>query len=252
MHGLPNFPNQPARPTRIVAPRSGCLGTPTVFTAEGFLVTGTGQQWDFGDPASGPANQATGNPVSHSYTRAGTYTVSLTLNTSIGVVRRVQVIQVFAPPTLRLMPRDTVLCEGTALTLQANPQPAGTTYRWQDGSTAATLLVEQPGRYVLEVRNAAGCSVRDSVLITTRPCPLTLPNIITPNGDHQNQAFVLKGLNAPGWSVAIYNRWGKEIYRQEQYDNTWAADGQADGIYYYLLRNIKTGLKIKGWLEVRR
>ena len=252
MHGLPNFPNQPARPTRIVAPRSGCLGTPTVFTAEGFLVTGTGQQWDFGDPASGPANQATGNPVSHSYTRAGTYTVSLTLNTSIGVVRRVQVIQVVAPPTLRLMPRDTVLCEGTALTLQANPQPAGTTYRWQDGSTAATLLVEQAGRYVLEVRNAAGCSVRDSVLITTRPCPLTLPNIITPNGDHQNQAFVLKGLNAPGWSVAIYNRWGKEIYRQEQYDNTWAADGQADGIYYYLLRNIKTGLKIKGWLEVRR
>lgn len=82
-------------------------------------------------------------------------------------------------------------------------------------------------------------------------CP-NLPNIITPNGDDSNQYFMLRGLNAPDWTLHMYNRWGRKIYSQQQYDNTWAATGQPDGIYYYLLTNTKTGQKIKGWVEVRR
>lgn len=252
LDGLPNFPNQPARPTRIVAPREWCAGMLAVFSAEGFLVSGTGEQWDFGDPASGPANQATGNPVSHRYPAAGTYTVSLTLNTAIGVIRRTQTLRISEPPSLRLFPRDTLICEGAEGLLRASPQPAGTVYRWQDGSTGPTFQVERAGRYTLEVRNAAGCLARDSVLVSTQPCPLSIPNIITPNGDLVNQTLILKGLNAANWAIFIYNRWGREIYRQEHYDNSWAAEGQPDGVYYYLLRNTKTSLQHKGWLEVRR
>ena len=41
--------------------------------------------WDFGDPASGPANTATGVTASHTYTTGGTYTATLTVtdNTSL-------------------------------------------------------------------------------------------------------------------------------------------------------------------------
>ncbi|GAA4357494.1 hypothetical protein GCM10023185_22260 [Hymenobacter saemangeumensis] len=39
----------------------------------------TGLRWDFGDPASGAANTATGRQVAHRYARGGTYTVRLTL-----------------------------------------------------------------------------------------------------------------------------------------------------------------------------
>ena len=38
-----------------------------------------GLRWDFGDPASGPANQASGRLAAHRYARGGTYPVRLTL-----------------------------------------------------------------------------------------------------------------------------------------------------------------------------
>ena len=250
LYGLPNFPNQAPRPTRIVAPREGCVGQPVTFSAEGLLVSGTGQQWDFGDPAAGAANFAVGNPVVHRYTQPGTYLVALTLNTVVGAVRRTQQIRVSETPVLRLFPRDTLICELAEVLLQATPQPSGTTFRWQDGSTEPTLLARTAGRYTLEVRNAGGCLARDSVVVSSRPC--VLPNIITPNGDALNQNFVLAGLNPASWNVRLYNRWGREIYRKEPYNNSWAAQGQPDGIYYYVLTHTATGQRLKGWLEVRR
>ena len=250
LSGLPNFPNQPPRPTRIVAPRTSCVGQLVMLSAEGLLVSGTGQQWDFGDPASGAANYAVGNPVTHRYAQPGSYPVALTLNTVIGPLRRTQLITVSAVPVLRLLPRDTLICEFGDVLLQASSQPAGTTFRWQDGSTEPFFRTQAAGRYTLEVRNAGGCLARDSVLVSTRAC--FLPNIITPNGDSQNQTFVLKGLNAPDWSLRIYNSWGREIYQQASYDNDWAAPGQADGVYFYQLRHRTTGQVLKGWLDVRR
>ena len=250
LYGLPNFPNQPPRPTRIVAPRAGCAGELVMFSAEGLLVSGTSQQWDFGDPAAGAANYVVGNPVTHRYAQPGTYTVALTLNTVIGPLRRTQQITVSAVPVLRLLPRDTLICELGDVLLRASLQPAGTTFRWQDGSTEPVFRARVAGRYTLEVRNAGGCLVRDSVLVSTQPC--FLPNIITPNGDNQNQTFVLKGLTASDWNLRIYNRWGREVYVQEHYDNAWAAQGQPDGVYYYLLSNPTTGQRLKGWVEVVR
>jgi gliding motility-associated-like protein len=162
-------------------------------------------------------------------------------------------VQVQPRPTVRL-PADTILCQqNLPLLLQANAQPAGSTYRWQDGSTAATFSATASGIYRLEVRNAQGCAARDSVTVTVDACvPLLIPNVITPNGDAANQHFVLQGLVAPEWSVTIYNRWGREVYRRDSYDNSWAAEGLADGVYYYLLTNPQTSQRYKGWVEVLR
>ena len=197
------------------------MGQFVTFSAEGLLVSGTGQQWDFGDPAANAANYAVGNPVMHLYAQPGIYTVALTLNTIIGPLRRTQQITVSAVPVLRLMPRDTLICELGDVLLQSSPQPTGTTFRWQDGSTEPIFRARAAGRYTLEVRNAGGCLARDSVLVSTRAC--FLPNIITPNGDRLNQTFVLEGRHAPDWSLHLYNRWGREVYSQAHYDNASSA-----------------------------
>ena len=63
---------------------------------------------------------------------------------------------------------------------------------------------------------------------------------------------MLNNLTAAEWRIAIYNRWGREVFQQQKYDNRWAAPGQPDGVYYYLLTNAATGQRLKGWLEVRR
>ncbi|RYY08874.1 MAG: hypothetical protein EOO36_23135, partial [Cytophagaceae bacterium] len=165
-------------------------------------------------------------------------------------VQRTQLVQVFAAPSLRLLPADTLLCAGTTLRLRAMPQPAGTTYRWQDGSADSVLTVQQPGRYALEIRTPAGCTARDSVLIAARNCASDIPNIIIPASSSRNRTLVLGPLAPADWAITIYNRWGREIYRREHYDNSWAATGQAAGIYYYVVQNLATSYRIKGWVEV--
>jgi len=44
-----------------------------------------GWQWDFGDPASGASNVATGPRVTHTYTTVGTFTVTLTVTDDDGL-----------------------------------------------------------------------------------------------------------------------------------------------------------------------
>ena len=131
------------------------------------------------------------------------------------------------------------------------PQAAGSTYLWQDGSTEPSLVAATSGTYRVAVTNPTGCQATAQVRLIINDCP-ALPNIITPNGDAQNQTFVLKGLDAPSWNIALYNRWGREVFRQERYDNSWAAAGQPAGTYFYLLSNPATGHRLKGWVEVVR
>ncbi|WP_201985717.1 gliding motility-associated C-terminal domain-containing protein [Hymenobacter rubidus] len=83
-------------------------------------------------------------------------------------------------------------------------------------------------------------------------CPIQIPNIITPNGDGPNDRFVCHGLPAGDWELTVYNRWGRLVYQQAAYRNTWDAAGQPAGLFYYLLRNPASGARYRGWLEVVR
>jgi gliding motility-associated-like protein len=79
---------------------------------------------------------------------------------------------------------------------------------------------------------------------------LVIPNIITPNGDGQNETFQISNLHLyPKSKLRIYNRWGKEVYQSNNYQGNWNAENQSAGIYYYLLQ-ITNGESFKGWVEV--
>ncbi|WP_343671805.1 gliding motility-associated C-terminal domain-containing protein [Chitinophaga sp.] len=80
-----------------------------------------------------------------------------------------------------------------------------------------------------------------------------IPNVITPNGDGKNDQFVIKGLDLyPGSRLEIYNRWGNQVYRSDNYSNNWKGEGLSAGIYYYVLRiNMAGGPQLyKGYLEL--
>ncbi|GAB3877751.1 hypothetical protein GCM10028824_38390 [Hymenobacter segetis] len=76
-----------------------------------------------------------------------------------------------------------------------------------------------------------------------------IPNIITPNGDNQNQTFQL-GPDCPP-HLQVFSRWGQPVFETAAYHDDWNAEGQPDGIYYYLAR-YPDGHQLKGWVEVRR
>jgi hypothetical protein len=76
-----------------------------------------------------------------------------------------------------------------------------------------------------------------------------IPNIITPNGDGQNQTFRL-GPDCPP-RLQIFSRWGRLVFESAAYRDDWSAAGSPDGVYYYLI-TYPDGHRLKGIVEVVR
>ena len=79
------------------------------------------------------------------------------------------------------------------------------------------------------------CDTTDNFAnIDGRPCQMTLPNVITPNGDGINEFFEpqLEG-EFVSMEMEIFDRWGKRVYRQESKEALkWDASGVSDGVYF--------------------
>ena len=153
----------------------------------------------------------------------------------------------YAKADFSLIP-DTLVCDDSELYLSANV-PDAIDYIWQNGFHGNEILVENPGKYVLNVVNICGSS-KDSVEVSFRYCgEFVFPNIITPNGDGLNDYFKIKGLEwSSGWTMVIYNREGKEVFRSSDYRNNWNAPDVSDGVYFYIME--KNGERYKGNLSV--
>ncbi|GAA4357678.1 hypothetical protein GCM10023185_22600 [Hymenobacter saemangeumensis] len=81
---------------------------------------------------------------------------------------------------------------------------------------------------------------------------LAFYNIITPNGDGQNDAFIIDNVTRyPGNTLSIFNRWGRQVYQARDYDNSFTGATASPGLYYYLFR-LPDGTNYKGWLEIVR
>ncbi len=79
-----------------------------------------------------------------------------------------------------------------------------------------------------------------------------MPNVLTPNGDGANDFLVLEDLPDDTCDqifkdIAVYNRWGKQVYYSKIRKN-WHPDNISAGYYYYLIRftnkTLKSGLTI--------
>jgi len=125
-----------------------------------------------------------------------------------------------------------------------------------DPGSASTSVsgLDNLGLYHFVYTNANACT--DTVAIKVIAAGIVIPNIFTPNGDGKNDFFEIKGLESyPGSQLLIFNRWGSEVYKAENYLNNWNGSGLADGTYYYVLnRRERTGhiTSFKGWVFLKR
>ena len=104
---------------------------------------------------------------------------------------------------------------------------------------------------LLTVTDAAGCTdtISRKYQISNS---VAVPNSFTPNGDGYNDFFVVKGLGAfPSSSMAIFNRWGSEIYSVANYLNDWNGGDLPDGTYFYVLK-LSNGETLTGDVTVKR
>ncbi|MDR6781660.1 DUF7507 domain-containing protein [Pedobacter africanus] len=108
--------------------------------------------------------------------------------------------------------------------------------------------------YKVDDSNGLGSNVA-IVTITVVPPDLDVPNTFTPNGDGKNDTFVITGLeNYEGVSLFVYNRWGDEVYRNNNYKNEWDGNGLNDGTYFYVLKLKKAGKEEsrRSWILIKR
>ncbi len=71
------------------------------------------------------------------------------------------------------------------------------------------------------------------------PAPTVVaPNVFTPNGDNENDLFVLKTTNAKNIELTILNRWGNIMYESSGVNPAWDGKSQGganapEGTYFY-------------------
>jgi gliding motility-associated-like protein/uncharacterized repeat protein (TIGR01451 family) len=91
--------------------------------------------------------------------------------------------------------------------------------------------------------------------VTIEGSDLSFPNAFTPNGDGKNERFIIGGIEKyQGTVLQVFNRWGGQVYRSNDYRNDWRGSDLNEGTYYYILEVKKPdGLKkYKGWVTILR
>ncbi len=64
----------------------------------------------------------------------------------------------------------------------------------------------------------------------------SIPNVFTPNSDGVNDCFQIDAPSAQGcFSLAVYNRWGRQVFTTENPDDCWDGGELASGTYFYVL-----------------
>ncbi len=155
------------------------------------------------------------------------------------------------------------LCNGTLL------QPIhaeGATIRWYADAAQTTLLHEgstfglsNPGTRTLYVTQAVNGCRSEAAAVTLHAGAgdlkgaVLMPNVITPNGDGYNDAF-LPPVFAPGAcigsfrTIRVYNRWGKVVFSSTDPHFAWRAEGCPGGMYFYEIRY--SNFSLRGGLSI--
>lgn len=128
------------------------------------------------------------------------------------------------------------ICEKFEVALKA--QKAGTLFLWSTGATTESITVRDSGTYWVETK-IDRCFVRDTIVVEGAPGfnDVYMPAAFTPNGDRKNDFYFGFGQNLEEYKLAIYNRWGQEVFVTS--DATMGWDGlfeeteAAAGVYAY-------------------
>ena len=166
---------------------------------------------------------------------------------------------------LRMNPlRDTVIARGTLAKLYGYN---GSNWRWSpkkfmvSTDTLETVFVRPTDSmvYTLLALDSNGCLFRDTVWVrVVDPELVRIPNLITPNGDIDNEYWDLTELFEYNKRlVNIYNRAGELVYHSDAYQNDWNGKDASGaelpvGIYFYHMKHNKTGEEHRGFIQIMR
>ena len=134
---------------------------------------------------------------------------------------------------------DSFLCEGESKILDAYSPVDGAGYFWNVGDFDSVHVATKPGIYSVVVYSECEQVYDEITLKECFFCEVYVPNAFSPNFDGTNDYF-RPFSNCPfeSFSMAIYNRWGAEVYATTDVKKSW--DGTLHG------KDVNTGIYV--WL----
>lgn len=225
-----------------------CAGQQASLTATG----ASSYQWSSGETGS-TIHPSPGTTTTYSVTGANgscsntaVYTVTVTTDTPqlmptgpykfcVDTVRQVPIIVVSNNPNYAITwtipsggvaPKDTI----------------GNIY---------VIASSQAGTSIYTITVTDLCNHQSSITvdITITACDIQVPNVVTANNDNVNDYFRIRGLESfTSSALSVYNRWGKQVYKNDDYRNDWKPD-MSSGTYFYVL-TLQDGRKYNGFFEL--
>ncbi len=242
-------------------PPAGCVPLQVTFTNLTRFADSRTYQWDFGDGST--SNEA--NPV-HVYSRADTYTVSLSASNVTGqkiTATKPNAIQVYPRPTagFDVKPRLIYIPGGTLYTSNLSFDASRFVWDFGDGTFSSSEEPEHQytseGVYTikLEATNQFDCvdsAKLVNVVQVKKGGQVLVPNAFSPSGfggsgggsgggagDGKNDVFLPLMRGVTEFELLIFNRWGELLFESRDATRGW--DGYYNGklcqqdVYMYKL-----------------
>ncbi|MBK7113654.1 MAG: gliding motility-associated C-terminal domain-containing protein [Flavobacteriales bacterium] len=223
---------------------NACAGSQMVFTSTS-TTTGApiiGWNWSFGNGTSG-----TGPQTTTSFDTQGQYLATLTVFAQNGCSSTItHTIDVLNAPVAGFTIAGDPFTD-TPIEFTDNSFGA-TNWHYDFGDGTGAIVAEptheytESGQFIIiqTVTNPAGCSDRDSLLVSIEVkdiLPPKLPNAFSPNGDGVNDVFFVRGGPFETMHFRVYNGWGELLFETEDpefgWDGTHDGKPEINGVYVY-------------------
>lgn len=220
-------------PIADFTPTVACENTPITFNDQSFISSGSVVSWlyDFG----GGVTSSNQNPT-HVFTTSGTYPVSMTATSDLGCVDDTTMSFVIHPaPTANFSftPNPVLVLDNVFFT-DLSTGNSLTSWVWDFGDGEGNNIQNPTHSYadggeyevLMVVSDSIGCtdSISKIVLVALPP---VLPTGFSPNGDNENDVFIIRGGPFNSVDFKVYNNWGEVVFFTT--DATVGWDGTFNG-----------------------
>jgi len=210
--------------------------------------------WDFGDLNTDADTSLLEAPC-YMYPMIGDYTITLNSNLPACNAEPVQMlISVIDMIDVEIGADTNVIFETKELELFVFDGLPGYEYVWSTGETTPTITVSPEvgiHTFSVTVTDQNGCTGVDEFVLDVKPIlcneeGIYIPNAFSPNGDGQNDVFMVRSNCLMSIDFTVYNRWGEPIFHTTDPNEGWngtykSRPVQPDAFAYCLIAVCATG-----------
>ncbi len=216
-------------------PEEGCAELEVTFTNLSSKLDEAAFVWNIDGTTSSDSN------TTHTFINPGIYPITLTTtNKSICVDELTKnnfiVVNEVPDADFDADPPETILEEGVINFINNSSSQDIMTYLWYFGDNDSSTLQNPEHQYISEgqyeviliTTTSNGCYSEATNFVTIHPdFAVYPPNAFTPNGDGENDTFIIKSTGINSYYIRIFSRWGEIVFESDDINEHW--DGSYNG-----------------------